>query len=48
MRPGPPFTMPLLARRALVDGRAHPLDAEALEVGADGTMLVGDEEYGRG
>ena len=45
--PGAPFTMPLLARRSLVDGRSHPLDAEALEVGADGTMLVGDEEYGR-
>lgn len=45
--PGASFTMPLVAKRSLVDSRSHPLDAEALEIGADGTMLVGDEEYGR-
>lgn len=45
--PKTPFTMPVLAEREVLDGRGRALDAEALELGTDGHVLVGDESRGR-
>ncbi len=45
--PRAPFAMPVLDERQLLDGRRRALDAEALELGADGHVLVGDESRGR-
>lgn len=45
--PKAPFAMPVLGERRLLDGRRRALDAEALELGPDGHVLVGDESRGR-